>query len=41
MDEDKLKNGITQACPLPAYGQIEQEIEENIEEDDESARRRN
>ncbi len=28
------------ACPKPAYGQIEHQAEENIEEDDESARKR-
>lgn len=28
------------ACPLPAFEKIEHEVEENVEEDDEEARKR-
>lgn len=40
IDEDKLKDGVTKACPQPNFGYIEHEIEENVEEDDEAARKR-
>src|SRR5690606_16775866 len=40
VDEDKLKDGIAKACPLPAFEYIEHSIEENIEEDDEVGRKR-
>ncbi len=41
VDEDKIQNGsVIKACPLPSFGYIEYELEENQEEDDELARKK-
>jgi hypothetical protein len=39
VDEEKAKNGVEKVCPKPAFGEIEHNVEENMEEDDEDSRK--